>query len=241
MDHNKLAEIRTAEEWLEGERAHQPLKPFGSHWGIESWGKWSTISFALYTLPIPPGARILDVGCGDGWTTAFLALSGYTPTGVDLAPARIQAATERAQRWGIEAEFLAADMDSLALSEQFDAALVYDALHHSARQATVIANVARHVRPGGWVLFGEPSWLHAISPEARRVTRELGWIERGVTLRSLKRDCRRADLTSFRRYFEPTRPYASRTRGWLWESVRLAAANLAVAPQHSVWLAARRA
>lgn len=89
-------------------------------------------------------------------------------------------------------------------------------------------------------MFGEPSWLHAISPEARRTTRDLGWIERGISLSLLRRDCRRAGLHETRRFFEPTRPYESRTRDFAWQLVRLRGANLAVAPQVSVWLAARR-
>jgi SAM-dependent methyltransferase len=132
------------------------------------------------------------------------------------------------------------DMDELNVGRQFDAVLVYDALHHSAHQRKVIHAVVKHLRPGGWVLFGEPSILHAISPEARRTSRDLGWIERGITVRSLRRDCARAGLTDFRRFFEPGRPYASRSRGFAWQIVRLAAANFAIAPQTSVWLAARR-
>jgi hypothetical protein len=118
--------------------------------------------------------------------------------------------------------------------------LVYDALHHSARQRAVAANVARHLCPGGWALFGEPSWLHAVSPAARRTTRDLGWIERGIRIRSLRRDCVACGLGEFRRFFEPTGPYERRVRGFGWQGLRLVAADVAVAPQASVWLAAKR-
>jgi SAM-dependent methyltransferase len=117
---------------------------------------------------------------------------------------------------------------------------VFDALHHSGRQRQVIGNVARHVRPGGWILFGEPSWLHAISPEARQTTRELGWIERGITARSLRRACRDSGFGNFRRFFEPTRPYGSRARGLGWQLARLVGANAWTAPGVKNWLAARR-
>jgi len=100
-------------------------------------------------------------------------------------------------------------MDRLDLGREFDFALVYDALHHSAHQPIVATTVARHLRPR-WVLFGEPSWLHAVSPGARCNDARLGWIERGIRVRSLRRDCAAAGLGESRRFFEPTRPYRDR-------------------------------
>lgn len=237
---NKIAEVETAQASLDRGLPQSFRKPFGAPWGTEPWLKWATIADALDRLQVGDGQTILDLGCGSGWTTLFLAEAGYSPTGVDLAPASIQMAMMRAERWGARADFQVADMDVLDLGREFDAVLVYDALHHTARQAQVVANVARHLRPGGWALFGEPSWLHALSPDARRTTRDLGWIERGVSASLLRRHCRRAGLRETRRFFEPTRPYESRTRGFAWQLVKLCAANLAVAPQVSVWLAARR-
>ena len=239
-DANKLAEIATAEDSLRSGEEHLFRKPFAPEWGAEPWTKWATIARAFAELGIRPPASVLDVGCGEGWTTLFLAESGFRATGVDLAPARIEMGLRRDRRWGSGARFAVGDMDALDLGATFDAVLVYDALHHSAHQRQVIAGVASHLRPGGWVLFGEPSWLHAVSPGARRTSRELGWIERGITVRSLRRDCAAAGLGEIRRFWEPTQPYASRLRGLGWQAVRLLAANLAVAPHASVWLAARR-
>ena len=240
LEPNKHAEIATAQASLDSREPHLFRKPFGSPWGIEPFLKWATIGYALERLGTAPDAEILDVGCGEGWTSVFLAESGYRPTGIDLAPACIEMAVARATRWSVDATFEVGDMDALDLGREFDAVLVYDALHHSARQRAVVANVARHLRPGGWVLFGEPSWLHAVSPSARRTTRELGWIERGIRVRSLRRDCAAAGLGDFERFFEPTRPYQRRLAGFGWQAARLAAADVAVAPQASVWLAAQR-
>jgi 2-polyprenyl-3-methyl-5-hydroxy-6-metoxy-1,4-benzoquinol methylase len=222
------------------ERPEVLRKPFGPEWGSQYWPKWGTIVEAFCRLGVEPGARVLDVGCGPGWTSLFLEESGYRPTGIDIAPAHVEISRMRAERWGLGATFATADMDDFELGEEFDAALVFDALHHSHRQHDVVANIARHLRPGGWVLFGEPSWLHTVSPAARRVGRERGWVERGVTVRALKRDCRAAGLGDFRRFFEGTGPYESRTRGFAWELVRLVAGNVAFAPRMSIWLAARR-
>src|SRR6185295_5330890 len=55
--------------------AREARKPFGwSHgWGAECWLQWAAVTEMLHRLAIAPPARVLDVGCGPGWTSAFLA------------------------------------------------------------------------------------------------------------------------------------------------------------------------
>ena len=239
MERHKHAEVasRTPEMM-----AREARKPFGwSHgWGAECWLQWAAVTEMLHRLEIAPPASVLDLGCGTGWTSAFLAEAGYAPTGVDLVPANVEVARHRAARWGLEAEFVVADMEELDLERRFDAALILDALHHSTRPRAVLEGAARHLEPGGWLLLGEPSWLHRFSPHARRTSRERGWAERGVGVRRLRRELRAAGFDETRRFFGATRPYEGRVRGLLWEGARLAGANLAAAPQMHVWLAARR-
>jgi SAM-dependent methyltransferase len=238
LDPNKLAEIEHAERALE--EGSILGKPFRGEWGNDYWVKWSAITEALRRLQIEPGSSVLDIGCGTGWTTAFLAEAGYQPTGIDIAPAMLEVAREHARRWQIDAEFREADMDDFSLDRTFDAALVFDALHHSNHPERVVANVAQHLRTGGWALFGEPSWLHHISPRARRVHGETGCSEHGIPVSRLKSYCKQAGLSDFRRFFEATRPYERRIGEFLWQWIRLMAANVWVAPQASIWLAARK-
>ena len=235
LEPHKQAEIDSAA----GPPDHKALhKPFGEPWQPYYFVKWATIVHALRALSVEEGASILDVGAGSGWTTAFLAESGYRPTWLDIAPGHLEAARRRAQRYGVSSDFAQADMDDFDLGRQFDACLVFDALHHSTRQRAVVQNIARHLKPGGWVLFGEPSVLHTISPHARQTTATLGWTERGVSVRSLKRDCLSADLDNFRRFYEGVGPLEARALPW--QLARLAGQVLAFAPQASVWLAAQR-
>jgi 2-polyprenyl-3-methyl-5-hydroxy-6-metoxy-1,4-benzoquinol methylase len=239
LEPNKAAEIRTAVEALARGERHSFNKPFSLEWGYEPFLKWATIAAALAALGAKAGDTILDIGCGEGWTSLFLSEAGLAPLGVDLAPARVEMAVDRAARWGSSARFRVADMETIEVGREFDFVLVYDALHHSARQARSVDRIAAHAKPRGWVLFGEPSWLHQISPGARRTHRELGWIERGVTLRSLRHDCRSAGLGNFRRFWEPTAPFHER-RAVLWQLARLVGTTFFVAPHASVWLAAQK-
>jgi SAM-dependent methyltransferase len=234
MDH-KAAEIASrTPEFMAQERS----KPFG--WDAAHFVEWATVTEMLHRLGIQPGARVIDVGCGSGWTTLFLAEAGFDALGYDLAPANVELARERAARWHSAARFEVADMDALPAGPPADVALVFDALHHTAAQAAALRSVFERLAPGGWLLLGEPTWLHRLSPEARRVRRERGWLERGLTLRALQSDLRAAGFGETRRFFQPTRPYEGRLRGFAWQLARLVAANLAVAPQAHLWVAAQR-
>ena len=237
---HKRAEIESHERALREAKPETFRKPFGEPWEPDYWVKWATITHALRRLGVHPPSTILDVGCGGGWTTTFLVESGYSALGIDLAPAMIEMARRRALRTRVEARFRVADMENLALGRKFDAVLVFDALHHTRRQKETVKRIAGHLNPGAWVLFGEPSLLHHVSPSARRTHRDLGWVERGIGVRRLKRDCREVGLCGFRRFFEGTGPYESRVRGFGWQLIRLASANLVFAPRASVWLAAQR-
>jgi SAM-dependent methyltransferase len=237
LEPHKQAEIESYGGQLP-ERAYR--KPFGQPWEPAYFVKWATIWHAFRELGVPVGTRVLDVGAGFGWTSAFLAESGFQTTALDIAPGTTEVAKARAERCGLEVETVVADMDDFNLGRSFGAALVFDALHHSIRPRAVVERIAQHLAPGGWVLFGEPSLLHYISPGAWRQRQETGWIERGVSVRRLSRYCRSAGLGEFRRFFEGSGPYESRIGGFAWQLLRLCADNVAFAPKASIWLAARR-
>jgi len=201
--------------------------------------EWATVTHILAQLDVPAGAAIIDVGSGSGWTSLFLGEAGYHVQGYDLVPANVDLARQRAARWSSSARFDVADMEDLPSGDEVDAVLIFDSLHHSASQGRVLRSVYSRIKPGGWVILGEPTWLHRFSPGARATTRDLGWLERGLSLRTLRGDLRQAGFGEVRRFFQPTMSYERRVAGLGWQALRLVAASLLVAPQSHWWLAAR--
>jgi SAM-dependent methyltransferase len=234
LEPHKRAEIESrTPEFM----AAESTKPFG--WESHHWVRWATIAEALRRLAIPGGARVLDVGCGPGWTSLFLAESGYDVTAVDLVPANVELTAERAARWRVSVAARVGDMEQLDLGERFDMALIYDALHHTANQRRALERTRAHLHPGGWILLGETTWLHNVSPSAHRESRRTGWLERGFTARRLRADLREAGFVEIRRFYQGTHPYESRGSEFLWQLSRLVAANFVVAPKAAIWLAGR--
>jgi SAM-dependent methyltransferase len=69
------------------------------------------------------GKRVLDVGCGTGETSLFLAARGHDVTGIDSAAQAIAAAREKAAERGLVIDFVLADvLDELPiLDREYDA------------------------------------------------------------------------------------------------------------------------
>jgi SAM-dependent methyltransferase len=109
-------------------------------------------------------SRVLDVGCGPGWLSELLARCGYWVTGVDISPDMIRIAEERIQTIprpigeGIEeptAEFRALPVLELPWSERFDAAILYDAMHHFDDELETLKVIHRSLVPGGRIYLEE--------------------------------------------------------------------------------------
>lgn len=80
-----------------------------------------------FVAALPPGASVLDVGCGSGWPIgAALLERGVRLTGVDASPRLIKHARETlpAADWRVD------DMRTFDLGQVFDGIVVWHSLFH---------------------------------------------------------------------------------------------------------------
>ncbi|MGP3637083.1 class I SAM-dependent methyltransferase [Streptomyces sp. 24-1644] len=103
---------------------------------------------------ITPGGRALDLGCGPGRNALHLAALGYEVDAVDLSPAAIAWAGERADEAGADVRFHCGDAFALTATEltgPYD--LVHDSgcFHHLPphRRISYLALLDRVLAPGG--------------------------------------------------------------------------------------------
>jgi ubiquinone/menaquinone biosynthesis C-methylase UbiE len=113
------------------------------------------------------GGRTLELGCGTGTFSVYLAGQGFRATGVDFSPIAIRKAKERAASAGVSAEFIVGDVTDLGvLGEPFDLALDIGCFHclTAAQQQQYAAELARLTRPGSTLLV----WaMDSTPPEGR--------------------------------------------------------------------------
>jgi SAM-dependent methyltransferase len=111
---------------------------------------------------IAPGMRVLDVGSGAG-AVAFLAaeLVGEAGevVGTDRAPEAVAAARAGAAARSLgNVSFCAGDPTELTFERPFDAVVGRYVLMFNSDPATTLRRLARHLRPGGVMVFHEVDW-----------------------------------------------------------------------------------
>ena len=107
-------------------------------------------------LGVGPGARTLEVGCGNGSISAWLAervAPGGRAVAVDLDLSLVDADLP-------DLELRKADIVAAAVEPRdFDLVTARAVLHHVADARAAVANLVASVRPGGAILLIEPDFL----------------------------------------------------------------------------------
>lgn len=75
------------------------------------------------------GKKALDIGCGTGFNSIFLAQQGFDVTGLDFVPKAVEIAQKKATKQNINAHFMQADVLKWKTSDKFDLVLDSGCLH----------------------------------------------------------------------------------------------------------------
>jgi ubiquinone/menaquinone biosynthesis C-methylase UbiE len=133
------------------------------------------------TAGMAPGMRVLDVGSGMG-DVAFLAADLVGPSGevvgTDVAPAAVSAARHAAVARGqAQLSFREGDPAEMTFERPFDFIVGRYVLWAQADPSDMLRGLARHLRPGGTIVFHELDWSFVRSePAAPTYDRCCRWI-----------------------------------------------------------------
>jgi SAM-dependent methyltransferase len=139
----------------------------GGEWLEERTGP--QCDFVISALDLQPGARVLDLCCGQGRHAVELARRGFCVTGFDLSEYLLGLARERATEAGVDAEFVRGDMRELPWENEFDAVVLlftaFGYLETDEEDERALQAIRVALRPGGVLLIDHPnrertsSWL----------------------------------------------------------------------------------
>ena len=162
--------------------------------GRKYFNDYCFLTSVLQELQIGPSATVLEVGCGSGWMSEFLAITGYNVTASTLAAKEVEDVGRRLEGLavkGIQAKlnYLASPMETIhenvLPNQQFDCAFVYEALHHAFSWEDSIKSVSKCLTNQGWLIIcNEPNWFHTIRSYRGALlsnTHEIGFRKSTVT------------------------------------------------------------
>jgi SAM-dependent methyltransferase len=138
-------------------------KPFSAPPNPELAQCLRTFAHLVELLQLGLRAQVLDVGCGPGWLSEFLARCGYWVTGIDISSDMTDIAQERVEAIdgpvgeGLEplAEFHAMPVREIPWTSRFDAAVLYDTMHHFDDELETLGAIRRALVPGGQLYIHE--------------------------------------------------------------------------------------
>ena len=171
----------------------------GHHESVLRSHRWRTAeNSAGYLLPLlPPGASVLDVGCGPGTITADLArLVGPSGRvlGVDTSAKVLELAADTARDAGVtNVEFAVGDIHALGIEDAaFDVVHAHQVLQHLADPVSALKEMGRVARPGGVVAARDADYAAMTwHPDSDGISRWLAVYRRAARLNDAEPDAGR--------------------------------------------------
>ena len=132
-----------------GERSWR-LRP-----GDETWGIWDIPEATLHLLPDDlDGLDTIELGCGTGYVSAWLARRGAHPVGIDNSEAQLATARRLQAEHGIEFALIHGNAENVPLQDaSFDLAISEYGASIWADPYRWVPEAARLLRPGGRLIF----------------------------------------------------------------------------------------
>src|SRR5918992_747895 len=121
---------------------------------------WHTM--AIPQLPPLDGLRVLEIGCGRGGFSHYLASKGADLVAADFSPAAVDIAGRRLEPYGA-AEPVVADVQALPFErDSFDLVVSLDTIEHVTYPTRAVAELVRVLRPGGRLVLTTNNYLGLI-------------------------------------------------------------------------------
>jgi 2-polyprenyl-3-methyl-5-hydroxy-6-metoxy-1,4-benzoquinol methylase len=156
--------------WLEGRWLSEPdqgvlLNYYQSY--VRHFGPYLRYHYCNQTVELldklnrSPDANVLEVGCGCGTESLFMALQGAHVLGLDVRHDRLAVASSRLQllkrlgRDDLACRFEARSVFDITAESQFDIIWMEQAFHHIEPRRDALGHFARLLKPGGSIVISE--------------------------------------------------------------------------------------
>ncbi len=117
----------------------------------------TTLDVLVDLVPEDPGALWVETACGPGLIARAMAPRVGSVVGIDLTPSMVEKARADAAAAGVEnVSFETGDVTALPMADDsLDGAITRFSLHHIPAPIRVLEEMARVVKPGGYVVVSD--------------------------------------------------------------------------------------
>ena len=145
--------LRNRQVW--DARAEEYAEPGRRDWGSEPrWGIWGIPESEVRILPEVDGRDTIELGCGTGYVSSWLARRGARPVGIDNSQAQLTTARALQRDFGIQFPLIHGDAEGVPLPDaSFDLAISEYGASIWADPYRWIPEAARLLRHGGQLIF----------------------------------------------------------------------------------------
>jgi SAM-dependent methyltransferase len=153
---NRAAWDRWAPKWVEeGERSWAAAEP--------RWGVWGVPEAEVRMLDDVAGLDVIELGCGTGYVSAWLARRGARPVGIDNSPGQLETARRLQAEHGLDFPLLLGNAEAVPYPDaSFDMAISEYGAAIWCDPYAWIPEAARLLRPGGRLNFLGNSFLYML-------------------------------------------------------------------------------
>jgi|ERR1700674_200197 len=128
---------------------------------------------------IKPGSDILDIGCGFGGSSVYLAKHfNSSVTGITISPVQVEMAIQAAAKEQVNAKFLLMDAEAMNFQKQFDALWSVESICHYQNLPGFFASAAKLLKQGG--SFAITDWFKKANLTRAETRKFIDPIEKGM-------------------------------------------------------------
>jgi tocopherol O-methyltransferase len=131
---------------------------------------------------VKPGSDILDIGCGLGASSLYLARNyNAAVTGINTSSVQVQMAIKAAAGEKLDTKFLLMDAEAMDFQKQFDLLWSVESISHYEHREHFFASAAKLLKPGG--LFAITDWFKKENLTPAETRKFIDPIENGMMVK----------------------------------------------------------
>ena len=137
------------------------------------------IEHVVRAAGLVPGCKILDVGCGFGGSSIYLAKKyGAEATGITISPIQVEMARKAAAAEDVNAKFILMDAEEMKFERTFDVVWSVESISHYPQKEKFFAAAAQCLESGGTLAITD--WFKREHLTEREYEKFIRPIEKGM-------------------------------------------------------------